>query len=98
MQTAIKHSEAYQLIIEHISQIFREVVATELQKANNVILLNPEPEKDKLMSRAETAALLGVSLTTLFRWNNNKTLPNQKLGGRVYYQKSDIMNKLNNVV
>jgi predicted DNA-binding transcriptional regulator AlpA len=97
MQTAIKHSEAYQLIIEHISQIFREIVATEFQKANNVIQLNPEPEKDKLMSRAETAALLGVSLTTLFHWNNDKTLPNQKIGGRVYYQYSVIMDKLNNV-
>jgi predicted DNA-binding transcriptional regulator AlpA len=97
MQTAIKHSEAYQLIIEHISQIFREIVATEFQKANNVIQLNPEPEKAKLMSRAETAALLGVSLTTLFHWNNDKTLPNQKIGGRVYYQYSVIMDKLNNV-
>jgi predicted DNA-binding transcriptional regulator AlpA len=97
MQTAIKHSEAYQLIIEHISQIFREVVAKELQKANNVIQLNPEPEKDKLLSRAETAALLGVSYTTLFHWNNDQTLPNQKIGGRVYYQYSVIMDKLNNV-
>jgi excisionase family DNA binding protein len=97
MQTAIKHSEAYQLIIEHISQIFREIVSTEFQKANNVIQLSPEPEMDELLTRNETANLLKVSTTTLYNWNNDKTLPAQKIGNRVYYQKSLIMNKLNNV-
>lgn len=93
----IKGFQVYQLSIDDLSQIITEAVATELQKVNNVIQLNPETEKDKLLSRAETAALLGVSYTTLFHWNKNKTLPNQKMGGRVYYQKSIIMNKLNTV-
>jgi predicted DNA-binding transcriptional regulator AlpA len=98
MNIDFKQIQVLQLSLEDLSTMMTEAVAKGIEKANNVIQLNPEPEKDKLMSRAETAALLGVSLTTLFHWNNNKTLPNQKLGGRVYYQKSDIMNKLNNVV
>ena len=74
-----------------------EVFASELRKANDVIQLNPSPEASDLLSRAETGKLLGVSTTTLFHWNNDKTLPAQKIGGRVYYQRSVIMNKLNKI-
>jgi predicted DNA-binding transcriptional regulator AlpA len=97
MNRDFKQIQVLQLSLEDLSTMMTEAVAKGIEKANNVIQLNPEPEKDKLMSRAETAALLGVSLTTLFHWNNDKTLPNQKIGGRVYYQYSVIMDKLNNV-
>ena len=61
---------------------------------NNVIQLNPKVESDELLSRKKTSELLGVSYTTLFHWNNDNTLPAQKIGNRVYYQRSIIMDKL----
>ena len=93
-----KSIQLIQISVTEFRELIIDCVAAELQKANKIIQLNPEPEKDKLMSREETAALLRVSYTTLFHWNNDKTLPNQKIGGRVYYQRSVIMAKLNQVV
>ena len=97
MNKDFKQIQVLHLSLEDLSTMMEEAVTKVIEKANNVIQLNPETEKDKLLSRAETAALLGVSYTTLFHWNNNKTLPSKKMGGRVYYQKSSIMDKLNNV-
>jgi hypothetical protein len=93
----IKGFQVYQLSIEDLSQIVREAVATELQKINSIIQLNPKDDSDKILTRNEVCKLLNVSLVTLYHWNNNKILVNSKVGGRVYYMKSDVMNKLNNV-
>ena len=93
-----KSIQLIQISVTEFRELIIDCVAAELQKANKIIQLNPETEKDKLMSREETAALLGVSYTTLFHWNKDKTLPNQKIGSRVYYQRSVIMAKLNQVV
>jgi hypothetical protein len=97
MSLEIKQIQVFQLSLEELSTIIKEAVAIELKKANNIVQLNPKDETSDLLSRAATGKLLGVSYTTLFHWNNDKTLPCQKIGGRVYYQKSVIMNKLNNV-
>ncbi|MFV8354368.1 hypothetical protein [Flavobacterium sp.] len=86
-----------QISVTDLRNLISDCVATELQKVSNPKLQNPESVSDELLSRDATGKLLGVSLTTLFHWNNDNTLPAQKIGGRVYYQKSVIMNKLNNV-
>jgi hypothetical protein len=67
--------------IENMTSIMREVVATELQKVKELISLTPkEDDSDKILTREEVCKLLKVSLTTLFNWNNDKTLVNYKVG------------------
>lgn len=83
-----------QMNISELTEIISNCVKSELQKMNNVIQLNPKVESDELLSRKKTSELLGVSYTTLFHWNNDNTLPAQKIGNRVYYQRSIIMDKL----
>lgn len=85
------------LSVNDLTVLISNCVKAELQKINNVIQLNPKVESDELLSRKQASELLGVSYTTLFHWNNDNTLPAQKMGGRVYYQKSSIMDKLNHV-
>lgn len=85
------------LSVDDLTKLISNCVKAELQNLNEVISTNSNPETDELLSRAETGKLLRVSFTTLWHWDNDKTLPAQKIGGRVYYQKSVIMNKLNNV-
>ena len=54
------------------------------------------PEEDRLLTRKETARLLHVCLTTLYRWNNEKRLLARKIGGRhVMYKYTDVMALLN---
>ncbi len=82
--------------IENMTSIMREVVATELQKVKELISLTPkEDDSDKILTREEVCKLLKVSLTTLFNWNNDKTLVNYKVGRRVYYMKTDVLALLN---
>jgi len=89
-----KSVQLIQMNISELTEIISNCVKSELQKINNVIQLNPKVESDELLSRKKTSELLGVSYTTLFHWNKDKTLPSQKMGNRVYYLRSIIMNKL----
>lgn len=92
-----KSVQLIQMNISELTEIISACVKAELQKMNNLIQLNPKVESDELLSRKQASELLGVSYTTLFHWNNDKTLPAQKMGNKVYYQKSAIMEKLNHV-
>lgn len=92
-----KQIQAFQWLSEALTTIIQQAVATEIQKANSSIQLNPKDDSDKILTRDEVCKLLNVSTTTLHHWHNNKILVNSKVGRRVYYMKSDVMNKLNNV-
>ncbi|MGV8914138.1 MAG: helix-turn-helix domain-containing protein [Kaistella sp.] len=52
-------------------------------------------EEKFLYTREETSKLLKVSYTTLWKWNDDGTLPAQKLGKRVYYNKESVIARLN---
>ena len=85
------------LSVDDLTALISNCVKAELQKINNVLQLSPKVEPDELLSRKQAGELLGVSYTTLFHWNNDQVLPAQKIGNKVYYQKSAIMSKLNHV-
>lgn len=92
----LKNLNLVHVSIEDMTSIMREVVATELQKVKELISLTPkEDDSDKILTREEVCKLLKVSLTTLFNWNNDKTLVNYKVGRRVYYMKTDVLALLN---
>ena len=74
--------------------LISETVSAELKKVINLMNSQPEKEESKIISRSDTSKLLGVSLTTLFHWNNNDILKAKKIGSRVYYLKNDVMDKL----
>ena len=85
------HIQVYQLSLEDLSTMIRQSVATELQKVSNIISTTPKDDSDKILTREEVCKLLKVSNTTLFNWNNDKTLVNFKIGRRVYYMQSDVL-------
>ena len=93
-------SNTFQMVnfsVDDLTELISNCVKAELQKISNVIQLNPKVENNELLSRKQASELLGVSYTTLFHWNNDKTLPAKKIGNKVFYQKSAIMDKINNV-
>lgn len=77
-----------------LANLISETVSVELKKVINLMNSQPEKEESKIISRSDTSKLLGVSLTTLFHWNNNNILKAKKIGSRVYYLKNDVMDKL----
>lgn len=52
------------------------------------------PDKDKLLSRQETADLLSVSLVTLWDWTKKDLIPAFKIGNKVRYKKSEVLEAL----
>ena len=54
------------------------------------------PSGKRFITRKETACLLHVNYTTLWRWNKQGYLRSRKVGGRhVMYKYSDVMALLN---
>lgn len=94
-----KENLLVQLSVGDLQQLIKEAVKEELQKITNVIKLNPKEKENEneLLTRKQTAELLKVSETSLFLWNRNKVLEHKKIGNRVYYIKSEVLNKLKTV-
>ncbi len=92
-----KENLLVQLSVGDLQQLIQEAVKEELQKINELIQLNPKTETPELLTREETAKLLHVSYTSLYHWNNNGILKAKKISKRVFYFRSDVMDKLNNI-
>ena len=67
-----------------------------MQSAPAQSILKNKDEKE-ILSRQETADLLGTSLTTLFHWGNLGILNPTKIGRRVYYTQSELQRYFANV-
>lgn len=85
------------LSVDDLTHLIKNCVALELQKFTAPNSQSTKQDSDELLSRVATGKLLGVSMTTLFHWNNDDILPAKKIGGRVFYLKSEVMSKFNNV-
>jgi len=74
---------------EALSQCIRNAVRAELQQHFTTGGSQP-PDSEKLLSKQELAAELGVSLVTLTDWMK-KGLPYLRLHKRVYFKKSEVL-------
>lgn len=74
---------------EALSQCIREAVRAELQEHFRTVSTLP-PQEERLLSKQELAAELGVSLVTLTDWMK-KGLPFFRLHKRVYFKKSEVL-------
>jgi hypothetical protein len=77
---------------EALSHCIREAVRAELQEYFKTGGSQP-PNSEKLLSKQELAAELGVSLVTLTDWMK-KGLPYLRLHKRVYFKKSEVLNAM----
>jgi predicted DNA-binding transcriptional regulator AlpA len=81
---------------EALSLCIRQAVKAELQehfKTGGSQL----PNSEKLLSKQELAAELGVSLVTLTDWMK-KGLPYLRLHKRVYFKKSEVLNAMQQTI
>ena len=81
------------LPIEELKTLLSEVVRAEL---SNLLPAPAEPFHDypELMTRRQTAELLGVSLATLDLWTNERRLAKHRLGAAVRFRKSEVLASL----
>jgi len=81
---------------EQLQDSLRTIVQSEVQKIVSGLSTPPEPGP-KLITRKETAYILGISLPTLNEWTKNGTLPAQRIGTRVRYQRAIVYASLKDV-
>lgn len=51
-------------------------------------------DQDILLTRQETSKLLSVSLVTLWDWTRKDIIPAYRIGNKVRYKKSEVLNAL----
>lgn len=54
--------------------------------------LKAEKEEEKFLSAKEAALKMGVSLSTLWRWDKEGYLKKIKIGDKIRYRESDVIN------
>ncbi len=50
--------------------------------------------KEKLLTRQQTAEILSVSLVTLWDWTNKDIIPAHRIGSKIRYKESEILASL----
>ena len=87
-----------QLNVGDLQQLIMDAVKKELDNLKNLIQMDPkdsEKHNSDIISRKEVCEILQVSLPTLHNWNKSGILKNSRIGRRVYYLKSEVLEKLN---
>lgn len=70
-------------ILDGVSEVLKDF-------ANNL----QSKENDILLTREETAKLLSVSLVTLWDWTKKDILPAYRIGNKIRYKKSEVLNSM----
>ena len=76
---------------EHFrSELVKDVVNALKQS----VLKNPDNNDEIFLTRQETANLLSISLVTLWDWTKKDIIPAYRIGYKIRYKKSDVLNSL----
>ena len=76
--------ELKELIAEVLKEALPDILAT--------MPLPTPPEPDKLHTIQAAAVFFGVSTTTIHSWKNQGILPYLKIGSRIRFKHSDLLN------
>lgn len=72
-----------------LAPLIKEVVLTTIEEQQQT-QQQTETFEDAEVTPKEAAKQLNVSITTLWRWNNNGYLKNVRIGRMTYYRQSDL--------
>lgn len=91
-QTIIQHSSTETEFVESVAdKLYHKHLKPYLEQLHKP---NPKP---RFYSRAETAKILGIALSTLHEYTKGGLITASRLSGRVLYSDSDIQNALNRI-
>ena len=77
--------------VSELTQIIADAVADQVKH------LTPPTKDPELLTRAEVAKILGISLPTLNDWTKRGIIPALRIGSRIRYKKPDVYKALNDV-
>jgi len=82
---------------DELKQSIRSIVQSEVQEAVEILTAEPTDKTPKLLTRKQTAIILGVSLVTLHEWTKNGTIPGKRIGRNIRFEESDVYNSLKDI-
>lgn len=91
------NAQTFQLInlsVNDLTDLISNCVKAELQKVNDIIPSHPKSDSNELFTQEEASKILDVSISTLYHMTKAGILPTKKIEGRFFYQRSDIMKRL----
>ena len=77
--------------LDELKELIAEAVKDQVKH------LKPPQKDPELITRAEVARILGISLPTLNDWTKRGVIPALKIGSRVRYKKADVYAALEKV-
>lgn len=87
-------SEILQLEKTNANDFKNEIVEAVTAKMKGFAETAQNPDQNVLLTRHETASLLGISLVTLWQWTRTDIVPAYRIGNKVRYKKSEIIESL----
>lgn len=72
-----------------------EIVNAILEQLKPLLQKDKIEEKKEMITRAEAADLLNISLVKLWEITKNNLIPKYKIGGKVLYKKIDVQRFIN---
>ena len=82
--------------LDQLQESIKTVVSAELKNAVSELTTKREIEPE-LITRKETAEILGVSLPTLHEWTKKGVLPAKRIGSRIRYERTAVYDALKSV-
>jgi excisionase family DNA binding protein len=73
---------------------FKNEIVIEVINALKGFANTLQPDNDQLLTREETAKMLSVSLVTLWDWTRKDLIPAYRIGNKVRYKKSEVLEAL----
>lgn len=80
------------LPLEQFRELLKESIRQELQSITTV-----PSQEEKLLTREESKQLLGISLPTLHVYTKEGLIPAHRLGRRVLYKRSELVESLQKI-
>ncbi|MQP52699.1 MULTISPECIES: helix-turn-helix domain-containing protein [unclassified Flavobacterium] len=86
-----------QIKIENSEDFKNEIIRGVVSQIKDLGIFNQPKEENsnELISRAETAKILNISLVKLWEITKNNLLPVYKIGGKVLYKRNEIKDFIN---
>ena len=78
--------------LEEFKSIIKSALKTVLQENKELFSKKNKEDSEKFLTRKEAADFLKISTTTLWSLDKTQKLPAKRLGGKVLYLKSDLLN------
>jgi excisionase family DNA binding protein len=82
--------------LDQLQESIKTIVSAELKNAVSELTTKREIEPE-LITRKETAEILGVSLPTLHEWTKKGVLPAKRIGSRIRYERTAVYDALKSV-